>query len=419
MTSNGKVLILGADGFIGRHIAFALRTAGWQVTAHARDARAMSCMGFDTIGIDLADPVCHVPEFWSDALADGAHVINAAGLLTGSQRAFEAVHVSAPKAVYAAMAPEARGVLISAIGIDADTSFGRWRRAGEDAATDRVTILRPGLVLGATSYGGSSLARALAAMPLVIPVVGDGSQRFNPIHATDLAAIVACALTTPPGVGPHTVGGPENISQAGLLQLLRQWMGQSPVPLLRLPLPLARCLGWVGDVMRLGPISRTAVAQLSHGVYAPPVLGPTPRGVSTFVMAQPAGSQDLWHARLYLFRPLLRFVLVLLWLASGVLGLTLPASDFLPLIHGTPVPENALIFMARLGGVVDLGIALALLRGWRLHLMGWVQLGMVAAYTVTFSVLAPALWLLPLGGLLKNLPILALIAVWMVLEREK
>lgn len=31
-----RVLILGADGFIGRHIAFALRREGWEVLASAK-----------------------------------------------------------------------------------------------------------------------------------------------------------------------------------------------------------------------------------------------------------------------------------------------------------------------------------------------------------------------------------------------
>ena len=51
--------------------------------------------------------------------------------------------------------------------------------------------------------------------------------------------------------------------------------------------------------------------------------------------------------------------------------------------------------------------------------MALAQLTMVLGHTLAFSVLAPALWLLPLGGLLKNLPILALIALMAVLEEER
>ena len=40
-----------------------------------------------------------------------------------------------------------------------------------------------------------------------------------------------------------------------------------------------------------------------------------------FVTARRAGTQDLWHTRLYLLKPLIRLTLATLWLASAALGL--------------------------------------------------------------------------------------------------
>lgn len=392
--------------------------------ASARRVARLDAMGFATLRADLADAASHDPAFWAPHLAGGRAVVNAAGLLTGSDTAFAAVHEAAPRAVYVAREPGAPALLISAVGIEADTPFARWRRRGEAVAREAdVTILRPGLVMADTSYGGTSLARALAALPLVTPVVGDGRQVFNPIHAEDLAAVVAACIELPPGVGPFDIGGLERITQAGLLALLRGWLGLRPARVLRLPLPAARAMGAMGDALRLGPISRTAVAQLAQGVEADeaPLLARIAlraRPVSGFVMQRPAGTQDLWHARLYLLRPLLRLVLAFLWLTSGLLGLLLPAESFLPITHGT-LPDAVAIALARLGGLADLALAVALLRNWRPTLTGLLQIGLVGGYTAAFTILAPALWLLPLGGLLKNLPILALILVWMLLEDER
>ncbi|WP_397545662.1 DoxX-like family protein [Ruegeria marisflavi] len=47
-----------------------------------------------------------------------------------------------------------------------------------------------------------------------------------------------------------------------------------------------------------------------------------------------------------------------------------------------------------------------------------MQLGLFLAYTVVFTALASGLWLLPLGKLLKNLPILMLIWLFLVMEEE-
>jgi len=396
------------------------------VIASARRTGRLEQMGFATVRADLADPVTHDPAFWAAHLQEVGYVVNAAGLLTASEALFDAVHSKAPKALYQAMPAGTRGLLISAIGIDtSETGFARHRRAGEALASDHdVTILRPGLVLADTSYGGSSLARALAALPLITPVVGDGTQAFNPIHADDLTDIIRDCLLRPPAPGPHEIGGPETVTQAEMLTMLRGWLGLTRARILPQPMGLARAMGRLGDALRLGPISLTAVQQLSGGATAKTGTwldgrDCQPRGFSDFVKARPAGTQDLWQARLYLMRPLLRLVLGLMWLVSGIIGLSLPAGDFLPLIPSDILPDAALVGMARLGGLVDLAIGLALLRAWHLSVLVWVQVAMILTYTVAFTFLAPALWVLPLGGLLKNIPLLVLIALHGILESER
>lgn len=403
-----KVLLWGADGFIGRHLAFHLRAQGVQVLAQARRPGRLAAMGFDTLRADLADPATHDPAFWRPHLQD-AHFVDAAGLLTGAEAAFRAVHLLAPKAALAALPPDKRAVLISAVGLSADTPFTRWRRETEMLFAGQ-TILRPGLVLADTSYGGSSLLRALAALPVRMPVVGSGLQRFNPVHAEDLAAVVLDRLRAPPGT--WEVGGPEEISQADLTRLIRRWLGLPSVPPLHLPLPLARALGKAGDALQIGPVSATAVAQLEAGVLAQPAPDlPPRRGVSAFVMARPAGTQDLWQARLYLLKPLIRLTLAVIWLWSGVMGLLLPPDAF-PMV-------DAPVWLARLAGLADLALAFALLHNLRPAWVAQAQLALVLTYTVGLTLLAPGLWADPFGGLLKNLAVLALIAVHLTLAEER
>src|SRR5690606_30707090 len=152
----------------------------------------------------------------------------------------------------------------------------------------------------------------------------------NPIHAADLAEVVGECLSAPPGPNPGSVGGawelggPEVLSQSELALSLRHWMGLAKVPLLRLPLGLAKTVGKIGDILRLGPVSATAVAQLDQGVLADGSallrrLRSRPRAVSGFLTSRPAGTQDLWQARLYLIKPLIRLSLAVLWLASAAL----------------------------------------------------------------------------------------------------
>src|SRR5690606_9927255 len=124
-----RVLVLGADGFIGRHLAFGLRAAGWQVTAQARRVDRLAEMGFAMLKADLADPATHAPEFWAAALPPGTALVDAAGLLAGPEAAFAAIHRDAPRAALAGL--QGPAVLISAIGTGAGTPFARWRRETE------------------------------------------------------------------------------------------------------------------------------------------------------------------------------------------------------------------------------------------------------------------------------------------------
>ena len=415
-----KVLVLGADGFIGRHIAFHLRAQGCEVIAHARNPARMAAMGFEPLVVDLTDSACHEVAFWSARVPPDCAVVNAAGLLTGTEVAFRAVHVLAPRAAYAAVG---RVVLLSAVGIEAATPFAQWRREGEVVAlTAGAVVLRAGIVLADGSYGGSSLIRALAALPLVTPLIGKGDQPFNPIHAEDLADVIHACLTEGLGAGVWDIGGPETISQSGLIAAMRGWLGLQPRRVLHLPLGLAKTLGKVGDALRLGPISATAVAQLEAGVLADPApllqrIVSRPRGISQLLAAHPAGTQDLWHARLYLLKPLIRFTLAAMWLGSAALGLLLASDQFLPAVAALPAPFA--IVLARGGGVADLAIGLALLRNWRPRTIALAQIAVVAGYSLGLSLIAPTLWLDPFGGLLKNLPVLALLLVHLAMVEER
>ena len=103
-----KVLLIGADGFIGRPIAFQLRAEGGEVTAQARNPAQLAAMGFAKVQADLGDAVTHDPAFWLPHLA-GRHLIYAADLcrraFDGPSGGFCRVHHHAPAAMRAALTP--------------------------------------------------------------------------------------------------------------------------------------------------------------------------------------------------------------------------------------------------------------------------------------------------------------------------
>jgi len=86
------VLLTGASGFIGEHLAPALRAAGHRVIAavHGNQSEA------DAVTVDYARDFD--PSVWKPRLAGVDAVINAVGILCERGAAtFDALHVRAPR----------------------------------------------------------------------------------------------------------------------------------------------------------------------------------------------------------------------------------------------------------------------------------------------------------------------------------
>ena len=429
-----RVLVVGASGFIGSAVVAALCRSGVETRCVVRnvepfrrrfpetDARALDLTSADALSADR----------WAVLLNGIDAVVNVAGVLQ-PRRAREAwaVHRDAPDALFGACeSKEIRRVVhVSAVGIeDTETVYARSKRAGEESLTARDldwTVLRPAVVVGDGSHGGSSLLRALAVMPFVTPVIGDGTTPMDVIHKDDLASGIVNLLRS--GAGIRAVlepAGPGRLSLAEAVTAYRNWFGLRPRPTLGVPNWLATAVARFGDATQMHPMTSTALAQFrarltGDAATFAQMAGVRPVSLANALSARPCESQDLWHARLFLLRPLVRLGLALLWLVSGLVGIFSDPALYAPLLGPLADTPGRAMAIGVLAAAIDLAIALALVLGWRLKAMAWVQIAAISAYTLGLSVLAPAMWGDFLGGLLKNLPILILVLVHRVLEEER
>jgi uncharacterized protein YbjT (DUF2867 family) len=417
-----RILLLGAGGFIGRHILAELLGHGHAVTAVVRRAAGL-CAAFPGIAfieLDLIEATD--PARWRAHLDEIDLIVNAAGVLRG--RGMEEVHVAMPRVLYAAAADAGveRAVLISAISARSNvrTDYAASKLAGEAALCESRlawTILRPSLVYGEGSYGGTSLMRGMAALPWAIPIPGHGDFAFTPIHVRDLARAVrlTCEDATFAGQTLEPVG-PETLSLRDMLGRYRRWLGLGRARFLSVPLVVMRLLGRIGDVTGDGPIATNSLAQMIAGnagdsaAFAT-AIGFRPRSLDAALRTSPAQVQDRWHARLFFLAPAIRTVLVGLWLASAWLGVAYGASATTKLVAAlglTPAWSDPLRIASSL---LDFAIAALLIAGRTPRLAMVVQLATVLGYTAVIGFALPPLWIDPLGPLLKNLPILLLILV--------
>jgi len=280
-----KALVVGAGGFIGRHVAAALEACGWRVL------RGISPRGYarlsgglsgglsgdrgDAIAVDYA---CDNASDWCRRLQSTPVdvVINAVGVLRDSRaRPIEATHHTGPVALFNACAQSGtvrRVIQISALGVEGNnTRYASTKRAADthllalaDKGSISAVVLRPSVVFG---KGGASsqLFMNLARLPVLClpgPVL---QARVQPVAVTDLAQAVSALVQAQTEAG-HIIEctGPEALSLAALIASLRQQCGHRAAWVLRLPDALSVLSARVGDYIPASPWCSESLALLGQ-----------------------------------------------------------------------------------------------------------------------------------------------------------
>lgn len=417
-----RILLLGAGGFIGRHILTDLLDRGHDVTACVRHSGNLPDSFPAARFLQLNLSTVTRAEDWQPHLRGIDYIINAAGILRGPD--MDAIHVGMPSALYGAAAGAGvkHVVLISAISArpDVHTDYSLSKLAGEEELRSSPlpwTILRPSLVYGDGSYGGTSLLRGLAGIPFITPLAGDGRYEFTPIHCADLARAVSdiCGNSRFFGVTLEPVG-PDMMNLQDLLERVRIWLGFGRPRFIRVPITALRLFGWLGDIAGSGPVATNSLKQLIAGNAGDSLsfsraIGFEPRSFEQALANRPAQVQDRWHARLFFLAPAIKVVLVLLWVASAWLGLFHGGQATEDLVTALQLPPQYGDILRIGGSMLDLAMAVLIFLDKKAYWSTLLQLCAVVGYSVVIGFALPQLWFDPLGPLLKNIPILMLILV--------
>ncbi len=426
-----KILILGATGFIGSHITTWLATNGHEVTGLGRSvARARARQpNVSWLQADLSQML--KPSDWHRLLASFDAVVNCAGALQdGLNDKLAAVQTHSQLALYEA-AKETNLKLIVQISAETTGSAGSTaflntkRRADEVLAESGLPyiILRPSLVIGRNAFGGTALLRALAAFPGVLPLIHAESPTAT-VALDDVARVVSQIIEGQIPTGTDmSLASDKVLSLQELVALHRQWLGLPDAPVVSMPAALARPVSYVADLLgRLGwrsPLRSTAMQVMRGGVSASTNqnLPFTLETAAAFLARNPAGVQDIWTARLYLLKPLVFFVLSAFWIASGIIPLTdvASAAERLQSAFGAP----AALFLTYTTCLLDVFLGAALTFRPTARLALWGMLTTTFAYVAGSLIIEPAIWLDPLGAMVKTIPaaVLTLIALATLDER--
>jgi uncharacterized protein YbjT (DUF2867 family) len=423
-----RVLVAGGEGFIGRYIVVALRAAGHEVVSGARRP-----VGGSSIPCDFSRDLD--PGVWASRLQGFDVVVNAVGILRESgANTFERIHVSGPKALFegCVLAGVRRVVHISALGSVEVGEYlaSKYRGDAQLAELDLDwTILRPSLVYSASgSYGGTSLLRAMAALPGVVVVPSGGQQTVQPIRAEDLAAAVVGLVDKKVAVRETVLAvGPDQIRLLEYLKTVRRWLEVPDAVVVRIPAGISHLVAWIGERSSDGPLGLTMWRMLQVGNVAPPgwvqvmaeLCGRMPLSVSEAFAEVPSFVQDRWHARLYFLGPTLRIALGLVWVASAAVGFLTPLAQDRALFAAAGISGGAAVPLVWLGSAVDLVLGVGALVGWRIQWVAALMLASLVVYTIFVGIAYPSAWIEPFGGLLKNLPLMPAVLIMGILAGRR
>jgi NADH dehydrogenase len=273
MEQGALATVVGGSGFVGRHTVRTLARADWRVRAAVRRpdlAGYLQPMG--RVGqIHAVQANVRYPDSIVRAVAGARAVVNLVGVLAPSgAQSFEAVHVDGARAI-ARAAREAGAehlVHVSAIGADPASPgrYGRTKAAGEAAVLAEfpgAVILRPSVIFGPEDEFFNRFA-AMATQAPMLPLVGGGRTRFQPVYVGDVAAAIRAAVEGRAKPGTiYELGGPEVLTFRKILERVREYTGRDR-GLMPLPFAVASLLGMATSLLPSGmrPITVDQVRML-------------------------------------------------------------------------------------------------------------------------------------------------------------
>lgn len=298
------ITIFGGSGFIGRHVVAKLAKTGARIRVAVRNPHlATRVFPMGEPG-QIATVRCNLTnEAQVAAAVEGADVvINLVGILAEwGARSFSAVQ--ARGAENAARAAKAAGVKtfvqMSAIGadIEAISAYARTKAEGEAAVLEHfpdAVILRPSIVFGPED-GFFNRFGAMAAASPILPLLGGGETKMQPVYVGDVAeALTRCLAQKQTGI--FELGGARTYSFRELMDYVRQVTGRRPL-LFSVPWPLASVLGAVLEWAPFQPLTRDQVALLKKDN----VVAPGARGLKELGIA-PVPVEAIVPSYLYVYR---------------------------------------------------------------------------------------------------------------------
>jgi len=273
-----KVFITGGTGFVGGEIVRQLVSAGHIVKALVRPGSDGKMAPRERVEIHHGDATDAASL--AGALKGCDAVIHLIGIIRefpDRDITYQRLHVETTQNLLAAA--EAQGVQrflhMSSNGARKDGSTGyhrsKWQAEELVRSSDLDwTIFRPSIIFGPDCPFVVILAELIRRLPIV-PVVGDGQYRMQPVALEQLAASFVTALKMPETIGEaYALGGGESYSYEKVIDLIAQAMGRNQPVKVHQPLFMVRPMVRVMELSDNSPLTLDQLTMLLEGNVCDP-----------------------------------------------------------------------------------------------------------------------------------------------------
>lgn len=262
-----KVFIAGGTGFVGSHICRELLAGGHTIRLLVHSRSAAESSGIEHFQGDARDPA---------SCAEGAKgcgaVINLVGIIRefpGHGITFKRLHSEATANMLSAAKENGirRYLHMSALGSrpGAVSGYHRSKYAAEElvmAAGLDHTIFRPSIIFGRGDAFVTMLEGYIRALG-VVPVIGDGTYRLQPIAVTDVARCFSLALGMPETSGKsYNLCGRDRFSYLEMVDAIGMVLGKKHVLKVRSPLILMKLVTQLLEGFSFFPLTSDQITML-------------------------------------------------------------------------------------------------------------------------------------------------------------
>lgn len=268
-----RIILAGGTGFVGSALVNRLSADGHHVTLIVRPgskAKIPERSEVETVSLDPDMPL-------TDLDKSGDVIINLVGIIREFPSrgvTFENAHFLVTKNLvdFAKARGISRFLQMSALGVGPDGKTGYVRskfKAEEYLRSSGLnwTIFRPSMITGPGDHVTGMFSRMIKYLP-VVPVIGDGEYRLQPVHIDDVCTGFVRAISDDRSIGKvFEFGGPEVLSFNRILDIIGEAIGKKKVRKIHTPVGIMRIKAAIWGRFSWFPVTGEQITMLLDDNY--------------------------------------------------------------------------------------------------------------------------------------------------------